>query len=151
MVDGCNNCELLQQLAGAFGVETTTISGLRRQGEAFSCVDVATMTTGKGRDFSAHQIRQVRERYADLQEQILKERFPGRGRETPVGDTYAVVELIMLLPGRRAGLVRNEAARLFARYYGGDRIHLGPANAVATGVAQSVNTPPGLRMASSAR
>ena len=73
------------------------------------------MTTGKGRDFSAHQIRQVRERYADLQGQILKERFPGRGRETPVGDTYTVVELIMLLPGRRAGLVRNEAARLFVR------------------------------------
>jgi len=26
----------------------------------------------------------------------------------------------MLLPGKRAGLVRNEAARLFVRYYGGD-------------------------------
>ena len=40
-------------------------------------------------------------------------RFPGRGRETPVGDVYAIVELVMLLPGRRAGLVRTDAARLF--------------------------------------
>ena len=32
-------------------------------------------------------------------------KFPGRGqRETPVGDIYTVVELIMLLPGKRAGL-----------------------------------------------
>ena len=37
-----------------------------------------------------------------------------------MGDIYTVVELIMLLPGKRAGLVRNEAARLFVRYYGGD-------------------------------
>ena len=39
---------------------------------------------------------------------MLNLKFPGRGqRETPVGDIYAVVELIMLLPGRRAGLVRS--------------------------------------------
>ena len=37
-----------------------------------------------------------------------------------MGDIYAAIELIMLLPGRRAGLVRSEAARLFVRFFGGD-------------------------------
>ena len=44
---------------------------------------------------------------------------PGR-HETPVGDIYVVVEVIMLLPGKRAAPVRSECARLFVRFYGGD-------------------------------
>ena len=30
-----------------------------------------------------------------------------------------VVEVIMLLPGRKAALVRSECARLFVQFYGG--------------------------------
>ena len=48
-------------------------------------------------------------------------KFPGRGqRDAPVGDIYVVVELSVLLPGRRGGLARSEAARLLVRCYGGD-------------------------------
>ena len=36
-------------------------------------------------------------------------------RETPAGDIYAVVEFIMLLPGRHAAQVRRQAAELFVR------------------------------------
>ena len=58
---------------------------------------------------------------AEVSNKVRHLKFPGRGqRETPVGDIYAVVELIMVLPGRRAGLVRSEAARLFVKCYGGD-------------------------------
>ena len=64
----------------------------------------------------------MRERYLEVNEKIINLKFPGRGqRPTPAGDIYAAVELIMLLPGRRAGLVRSEAARLFVRFYGGDQ------------------------------
>lgn len=37
-----------------------------------------------------------------------------------MGDLYVVVELIMLLSGKHAALVRSDAARLFVRYHGGD-------------------------------
>ena len=51
----------------------------------------------------------------------IKLKFPGRGqRDAPVGDIYVVVELSVLLPGRRGGLARSEAARLLVRCYGGD-------------------------------
>ena len=37
-----------------------------------------------------------------------------------MGDIYTVVEFIMLLPGKRAGLIRSEASRLFLQFHGGD-------------------------------
>ena len=111
----------MQELASAFGVEAAQITSLRRQGVSFSCVDVATLITGKERNYAGQQIRLVKERYPEVQDRFLSLKFPGRGqRETPVGDIYAIVELIMLLPGRRAGLVRSNAARLFVNYYGGN-------------------------------
>ena len=43
------------------------------------------MITGKGRDYAGQQLRFVRDRYQDFREKITMKRFPGRGRETPVG------------------------------------------------------------------
>ena len=37
-----------------------------------------------------------------------------------MGDIYVVVEMVMLLPGKRAASVRSECARLFVQTYGGD-------------------------------
>ena len=46
--------------------------------------------------------------------------FPGRGqRETPVADVRGIVEVTMLLPGKRAAQVRRQAAELLVRYLGG--------------------------------
>ena len=39
----------------------------------------------------------------DFRAKVTMKRFPGRGRETPVGDVYAIVELIMVLPRAAAG------------------------------------------------
>ena len=62
----------------------------------------------------------VGEQFPEVQQKMLNLQFPGIGqRPTPVGDIYVVVELIMLLPGKRASLVRREAATLFVRVYGG--------------------------------
>ena len=47
--------------------------------------------------------------------------FPGRGqRDTPIADVRGIVEIAMLLPGRRAARVRRQAAKLHVRYLGGD-------------------------------
>ena len=70
------------------------------------------LLTCKGRDYAAQQIRYLRELFPEVSARHTNIKFPGRGqRQTPIGDIYAIVELIMLLPGRRAGLVRSDAAR----------------------------------------
>ncbi len=66
-------------------------------------------------------------------------KFPGRGRrDAPVGDIYVVVELSVLLPGRRGRLARSEAARLLVRCYGGTAgILRSPSRSSETGSARS--------------
>ena len=101
---GTDDSGLLQQLAGVFGVEVATIKSLRRQGESFSCVDVTMLLTGKGRDYAAQQIRYLRERYPEVSARHTNIKFAGRGqRETPVGDVYAIVELIFCASCRMHG------------------------------------------------
>ena len=48
-------------------------------------------------------------------------KFPGQGqRETPVTDARGIIEIIMLLPGRKAAQVRQKSADVIVRYLGGD-------------------------------
>ena len=48
-------------------------------------------------------------------------RFRRRGqRDTPVVDVRGIVEIEMLLPGRRATRLRRQAAELLCRYPAGD-------------------------------
>ena len=44
-------------------------------------------------------------------------------RETPVTDARGIVEIIMILPGHQATLVRRQAAELLVRYLGGGHAH----------------------------
>ena len=56
-----------------------------------------------------------------MDENIVLWQFPGeRQRGTPVTDVRNIVELVMLLPGKRAATVRRQAAELLVRYLGGD-------------------------------
>ena len=105
------------ELARAFGVDAKAVKRVRTQDQLFSLVDVTMLVTGKDCNYAAQQIRFLRERHPEVNEKIINLKFPGRRqRLTPAGDVYTAVELIMLLPGRRAGLVRSEAARLFVRF-----------------------------------
>ena len=109
------------ELTCAFGADTNAVKQVREKDQLFSLVDVTMLVTGKDCNYAAQHIRFLRERYNELHEKIINFKFPGPGQhDTPAGDIYVVVELIMLLPGRRAGLVRGEAARLFATFYGDD-------------------------------
>ena len=109
------------ELARAFGVDTNAVKRVRVQDQLLSLVDVTMLVTGNNSCYAATEIGTVRRRHPDVSNKIRHLKFSGRGqRPTPAGDIHAAVELIMLLPGRHAGLVRSEAARLFVRFYGGD-------------------------------
>lgn len=118
---GSVNPELTECLAKAFGVDPETVHKMRRRDALFSLVDITRMVTGNDPKYSSEQIVIVRAKYPEVSNKIRYLKFPGRGqRETPVGDLYLVAEFVMLLPGKRAALVRSEAARLFVQYHGGE-------------------------------
>ena len=52
---------LLDNIAVLFGVEKSTVLKLRRCGNLFSLIDVASMVTGKNQHYAAEQIRIIRE------------------------------------------------------------------------------------------
>ena len=113
--------EVLEQLAAVFGVGENAVLNMHRRGNLFSLIDVAAIVTGKSTDYAGKQIRIIGDQFPAVRNRMTDCKFPGeRQRLTPAGDIYVVVELIMLLPGMRASLVRKEAASLFVRVYGGD-------------------------------
>ena len=66
-------------------------------------------------------VRAVVRSHKAVDENIVLWQFPGeRQRGTPVTDVRNIVELVMLLPGKRAATVRRQAAELLVRYLGGD-------------------------------
>ena len=94
---GTDDSVLLQQLAGTFGVEAATITGLRRQGELFSCIDVVIVVTKQTQSYAAQQLKRVREYYPEVMMHNFK--FPGRGqRETPVADVLELTRMLVHLP-----------------------------------------------------
>ena len=108
-------------LAKVFRVAEDKIVGLRKKDNLYSLVDVAVLVTHATNNKAGEQIRRLCQKYPEVQAKCLNFKFQGRRqRDTPVGDIYTVVELIMLLPGKRAALIRGDAARIFVRYHGGD-------------------------------
>ena len=52
-------------------------------------------------------------------------KFAGQGQqETPVADIRGIVEMLLLVPGRRAAAFRRSVASVFVRYVGGDPLLL---------------------------
>ena len=110
----------LTMFAEAFRVPQQEVVKIRRGdgGLLFSLVDVASLVTGRGTDYAGKQLRRIFINHVDLRTRCPNASFGHR--PTPMGDIRTVVEVIMLLPGERAGLIRADAARLFVNYYGGD-------------------------------
>ena len=117
-----SNPALLQQLGEVFQVQTEEIQRMRTTKHGlFSLVDIAMLVSNVSAEHAAIQIRRVQKQYPDVFTQCKDFKFPGAGqRVTPTGDIYVCIELVMLLPGRRAGMVRSKAARLLVEYYGGN-------------------------------
>ena len=94
---------------------------MSQSGRWFSVADVADIVIGRNIHYSALQVRILRAKYPEVAEKIISIKFPGRGpHNTSATDLVTAVEVMMLLPGERAELVRAAAARLFVRYHGGD-------------------------------
>ena len=73
------------------------------------------------REHASHRIEELFSHHPEVCRKTTNFKFKGRGqRDTPVGDICVVVEMVMLLPGKRAASVRSECARLFVQTYGGD-------------------------------
>ncbi len=90
-------------MANVLGAQPGQIKRIRKKDEQFSLVDVASLITGKDAKYAHQQFQITVDGHPEVSEKIGYLKFPGRGqRETPVGDIYVVVEVIMLLPGRTA-------------------------------------------------
>ena len=90
-----------------------------------SSVDVAMAITGKCARKAAQDIGFLKNRYPDVAQNLNYVRFPDalghKGKkDTPVCDARGIVEIMLLLPGRHAAMVRRQAAALLVRYLGGD-------------------------------
>ena len=64
-----------------------------------SVVDVDAVITGKGRDLRCAPDSTRARALPGSSRKIIMKRFASRGRETPVGDVYAIVEVVMLTGG----------------------------------------------------
>ena len=120
-LDEAARSSLESSLATLFKVSVGRVSSIRKHGRFFSLIDVASIVTGYPGHDASQQIREVLRQFSEIRACVTTVQFPGRGqRSTPVADIYGVVQFIMLLPGRGAAAVRQQAAELFVRYHGGD-------------------------------
>ena len=95
--------DIERQLAGIFQVSEEKVTTIRKKGGLYSLIDIAMMVAALDSNAAKHQVTSVTKNYPEVGKAITHLKFPGRGqRETPVGNIYTVVELIMLLPGRHA-------------------------------------------------
>ena len=120
---GCD-LDVRNQLAQLLNQDVASIGRVRKTAEVtsrLSVIDVASALTGLDAHNTAEQIRVLFVKHPEVGAKISHFKFVGRGqRDTPVADLSAIIEIIFLLPGRRAAGVRCEAAKIFVRFLGGD-------------------------------
>ena len=118
--EAASDTRALEMFAEAFKVSKQEVVKIRRGdgGRLFSLIDVTVLVTGNGRDYAAKELRRIFDKDGGIRTKCPNASFGHR--PTPMGDIRTVVEVIMLLPGERAGLIRADAARLFVNFYGGD-------------------------------
>jgi hypothetical protein len=111
-------------LAKLLRKDSALIGNIRKTDEEtprISVIDVARVITGSDSRDSAQMFRRIIEAHPEVEAKCFHLKFPGRGqRDTPVADLPTIIEIIFLLPGKTAARIRNEAAKLFVRYLGGD-------------------------------
>jgi hypothetical protein len=94
---------------------------IRRIDGQYVLLDVAMVLTGYGKKSCQEQLRDIIGKYPHAAEKFRSVALPGRGREVlHTADIEGIVEVVMLLPGKRPAQVRTEAARVLVRCLGGD-------------------------------
>ena len=115
--------ELRKQLSYLLKVPLGEIGRIRMTPEKQpALIDVISILTKKNKNDSSEVWRDLERNFRAVQENILNCHFPGeRQRPTPVAkDLKTLVQVIFMLPGREASLVRQAAAEVFVRFMGGD-------------------------------
>ena len=106
-----------QQLSELLGREIKEIRTTKERPPRISVVDVAALVTGKDSRKAAQDLGILKGRFPDVTQKFAFYKFPGkRQRDTPVCGARALVELVMLLPGKQAARVRRQAAELLCRW-----------------------------------
>ena len=116
--------DIRQQLATLLGKEATEIANIRRTSGTplrISVVDVVAAIAEQTGANAGHYFERLQNSHPEVCTSCTNFKFPGRGQKhTPVTDARGIVEIIMVLPGRYAARVRQQAAELLVRYLGGD-------------------------------
>ena len=113
--------DVQRQLSALLGRKVGRIRKTNDTPARVSVVDTIAVSTGKNANHSAEAMRDLGNRYPEVNGGIVHLKFPGeRQRNTPVADARGIVEVIMLLPGAQAARIRRQAAELLVRYLGGD-------------------------------
>jgi hypothetical protein len=115
---------VVQELARVLDKDAVHMPNIRKTDETpprISALDVAMAVTGKDNNQAARAIRDITAAHPEVKHFLFNFQFPGQGqRKTPVTDVRGIVEVVMLLPGKRAATARRQAAEILVRYMGGD-------------------------------
>ena len=108
------------QLALLLGRDAVRIRTTTDAPPRVSVIDVISMITGKDANHAAEQLRRLVIQNPDVNSNCVYVKFADvRGRkgqkETPAAGARGIVEVIMLLQGHQAALIRRRAAELLCR------------------------------------
>ena len=114
--------ELRKQLSYLLKVPLGEIGRIRMTPEKQpALIDVIAILTKKNKNDSSLVWRRLEGYSRAVQSNCLDGTFPGNSRRTPIAkDLKTLIQVIFMLPGREASLVRQAAAEVFVRFMGGD-------------------------------
>ena len=114
--------ELRKQLSYLLKVPLGEIGRIRMTPEKQpSVIDVISILTKKNKNESSEVWRRLESHSRAVQANCLDGSFPGNSRRTPIAkDLKTLIQVIFMLPGKEASLVRQAAAEVFIRFMGGD-------------------------------
>jgi hypothetical protein len=123
--DSDDLCAVEAELTRMLGRSTEELRGIRRTPKGLvSLIDAIVIFSGRDAHQASNDLSALRgegSRFELDKASISLYKFKGKGqRPTPVAPTHVVYETLMLLPGARAAVARQMAARYMVRYLGGD-------------------------------
>lgn len=114
---------LRSQLAELMQKEPEELPIVKYHDGLFDPVDVLMMVSGKNRNHSAEELRNICEKYVDVNDKIVNvDVFRGRGMrpDSKGADLPTILEIVVLSPSRAAARIRRGIVEVFCRVYGGD-------------------------------
>ena len=114
--------DIREQLATLLGKQAMDIVSIRRTSDTpplISVVDVVAAIAEQTGSNAGNYVERLQINHPEVCSRYANYKFPGKGQKnTLVTDAQGIVEIIMVLPGRYATCVRQQAAVLLVRYLG---------------------------------